>query len=260
MRAIWSGAIGFGLVNIPIKLYSAVQESSLDLDMLDKKDHANIKFQRINEKSGKVVQWANIVKAYNLDGRYVVLDDKDFEKAMPEKTKTIAISTFAEESEIDSMYWETPYYIEPDKSGARAYALLWAALNKSGKVGLGSFVLRTKETVCVVKAEDGVLVVQRLRFEEEIRDHSELNIPSLTAKSVKPGELKMAMSLIDQLSGPFDISEFKDTYSEKLMKLIKAKAKGKKIATPTLKVVHSRASDLMSQLKASLETKKKRAS
>lgn len=260
MRAIWSGAIGFGLVNIPVKLYSAIQESSLDLDMLDKKDHANIKFQRINEKSGKVVPWANIVKAYNLDGRYVVLDEKDFEKAMPEKTKTITINTFADGAEIDSMYWDTPYYIEPDKSGARAYALLWAALNKSGKVGLGSFVLRTKETVCVVKAEDGVLVVQKLRFAEEVRDHSELNIPNLSAKSVKPNELKMAMSLIDQLAGPFDISEFKDTYSEKLMKLIKAKAKGKKITTPSLKVVHSRASDLMSQLKASLETKKKRAS
>ena len=260
MRAIWSGAIGFGLVNIPIKLYSAVQESSLDLDMLDKKDHSNIKFQRINEKTGKVVPWANIVKAYNLDGRYVVLDDSDYEKAMPEKTKQIEIISFAEESEIDSMYYETPYYIEPDKSGARAYAVLWAALNKSGRVGLGTFVLRTKETLCVVKAKEGVLVVQRLRFEQEIRSHSDLNLPSLTAKSVKPNELKMAMSLIDQLTEPFDLSAYKDTYSEKLMKLIKAKSKGKKITTPALKVVHSRATDLMAQLKASLDTKKKRAS
>lgn len=260
MRAIWSGAIGFGLVNIPVKLYSAVQDSSLDLDMLDKKDHANIKFQRINERSGKVVPWANIVKAYDLNGQYVVLDDSDYEKAMPEKTKQIEIASFAEESEIDSMLYETPYYIEPEKQGARAYALLWSALHKSKRVGLGTFVLRTKETICIVKAEKGVMVLQRLRFQQEVRSYSDLNIPSLTSTTVKPTELKMAMSLIDQLSEPFDISAWKDTYSEKLMKLIKAKAKGRKITTPKLKVVHSRSSDLMAQLKASLGSKKKKAS
>ncbi|WEK33487.1 MAG: Ku protein [Candidatus Pseudobacter hemicellulosilyticus] len=260
MRAIWSGSIGFGLVNIPVKLYSAIQQSELDLDMLDKKDHANIKFQRVNAESGKVVPWANIVKAYNLDGRYVVLDDEDFQKAMPEKTKTIEILSFAEESEVDPMLFETPYYIEPDRSGSRAYSLLWSALRKSGKVGLGTFVLRTKETICLVKATDELLVLQRLRFEEEIRNPSDLNIPALTTRSTKPNELKMALSLIDQLTAPFDVSAYKDSYSDKLMKLIKAKARGKKVTTPHMKVVHSKAKDLMAQLKASLETKKKRAS
>jgi DNA end-binding protein Ku len=257
MRAIWSGSIGFGLVNIPIKLYSAIQESDLDLDMLDKKDHSNIKFQRINEKTGKVVQWANIVKAYNLDGHYVVLDDEDFQKAMPEKTKSIDIMAFVNEKEINSMLYETPYYIEPDKSGARAYALLWSALHKTGKAGLGSFVLRSKESLCLIKAEEDALVVQKIRFEEEIRPASELTIPKLTSK---PAEMKMALSLIEQLTEKFDISSYKDTYSDKLMKLIKAKAKGKKVAVPHMKVVHSKAKDLMSQLKASLETKKRKAS
>lgn len=257
MRAIWSGSIGFGLVNIPVKLYSAIQESDLDLDMLDKKDHANIKFQRINERTGKVVAWANIVKGYNLDGSYVVLTDEDFQKAMPEKTKSIDIMSFVEEAEIDTMLYDTPYYIEPDKSGARAYALLWSALHKTGKAGLGSFVLRSKESLCLIRAAEEVLVVQKIRFAEEIRDPKALNIPKLTSKA---NEMKMALSLIEQLTEKFDISAYKDTYADKLMKLIKAKAKGKKITVPHMKVVHSRGKDLMSQLKASLGSKKRKAS
>src|SRR5262245_28737627 len=140
MKSIWTGAIGFGLVNIPVKMYSAVQESTLDLDMLDKKDHAHIKYQRINSKTGREVAWANIVKGYKYNDKYVVLTDEDFEKASPEKTKTIEIKSFVDESEIESIYFETPYYLEPDKGGGRAYALLRDALKKSGKAGLGSIV------------------------------------------------------------------------------------------------------------------------
>lgn len=252
MRAIWSGSIGFGLVNIPIKLYSAIHSSSLDLDMLDKKDHANIRFQRVNENTGKEVAWKNIVRAYNMDGKYVVLDEKDFEQAMPEKTKTIEIATFTDIAGIDSIYYETPYYIEPQKNGERAYSLLCDALKKTGKVGVGTFVLRSKELLCIIKAMDNLLVLQKLHFEEEIRKSSDLNIPS---KHPKPTELKMAVSLIDQLSSEFDISGYKDTYSDKLMKLIKAKSQGKKPKVSHLRVVHSRTEDLMSQLKASLEGK-----
>src|SRR5579872_4863812 len=134
MRSIWTGSIGFGLVNIPVKLYSAVQGSELDLDMLDKKDHANIRFKRVNENTGKEVAWENIVKGYKLDDRYIVLTDEDFQKASPEKTKTISIQEFVRESDIDGIYYETPYYLEPDKSGARAYVLLRDALHKTGMV------------------------------------------------------------------------------------------------------------------------------
>jgi DNA end-binding protein Ku len=253
MRSIWTGAIGFGLVNIPVKLYSAIEDSDLDLDMLDKKDHGHIRFKRVNENTGKEVEWGNIIKAYDLDGQYVELDDADFEKAMPEKTKTIEISSFSMQQEINSLYYENPYYAEPAKGGERAYKLFYAALEKSGKVGLGSFVLRSKEKLCLVKPMNKVLVVQRIRFEQEIRDTADLKVPG---SEPKPAELKMALSLIDQLTEKFDISAWKDSYSENLMKLIRAKAKGGKVKTATVKTMHTKTSDLMSQLQASLDAKR----
>lgn len=257
MRSLWTGAIGFGLVNIPVKLYSATQQSDLDLDMLDKNDHSNIKFKRVNEKTGKEVPWDNIVRAYNYEGHYVVLDDEDFKKASPEKTKMIEIAEFVEESQVDSMYYETPYYLEPQKGGEKAYVLLRDALMKTGKTGLATFVLRTKESLGLIKPSGKALILQKIRYAQEIRAAEDLKIPEAAPKAP---ELKMAISLIDQLTGKFDISKYKDTYSDELMKLIEAKAKGKKIPAPSMKVVHSTSKDLMEQLKASLETKRKKAS
>ncbi|MEJ7739066.1 MAG: Ku protein [Chitinophagaceae bacterium] len=257
MRAIWTGSIGFGLVNIPVKLYSAVQSSDLDLDMLDSKDHSNIKFQRVNANTGKVVPYESIVKGYKLDGQYVVLNEDDFKKASPEKTKMIEIAEFVQEKEIDSMYYETPYFLEPEKSGVKAYGLLRDALKKTGKAGLGSYVLRSKQALGLIKTVDNTLILQKIRFAEEVRKSEDLHIPDAESKAP---ELKMAIALIDQLSGPFDISKYKDTYTDELMKMIEAKAKGKKIETPTMRVVHSKSKDLMAQLKASLETKKRKAS
>jgi DNA end-binding protein Ku len=257
MRAIWSGAIGFGLVNIPVKLFSAVQGSELDLDMLDKKDHANIKFQRVNANTGKVVAWENIVRGYKVDDRYVVLEPDDFVKASPEKTKIVEINEFVDQTEIDSMYYETPYYLQPEKSGAKAYALLREALKKTGKVALGTFVLRNRESLVVIKPKEDVLVLNKIRFSQEIKDMDEIKIP---AGGNKPAEMKMAVQLINQLSGKFNIDKYKDTYSDKLIKLIKAKAKGKKITPAPLRVVHSRSRDLMEQLKASLGSSKRKAS
>lgn len=258
MRSIWSGAIGFGLVNIPVKLFSAIQQSDLDLDMLDKKDHSNIRFKRVNEKTGKEVAWENIVRAYNLDGQYVILTDEDFKKASPEKTKILEIAEFVDEDKIDTMYFETPYYLEPQKAGVKAYGLLRDALKKTGKTGLASFVLRTKESLGLIKPIDDMLILQKIRYQQEIRKPEGLEIPDSESK---PAELKMAIALIEQLSSSkFDISKYKDTYSDELMKLIEAKAKGKKIPVPTMRVVHSKSKDLMEQLKASLETKKRKAS
>jgi DNA end-binding protein Ku len=257
MRPIWTGAIGFGLVNIPVKIYSATESSTLDLDMLDKKDHANIKFKRVNENTGREVAWENIVKGYQMPNHeYVILSDKDFERASAKKTKTISISDFVDEKQIDTVYYETPYYLEPDKSGARAYALLREALVKTEKVGVATFVMRSKESLALLKPMDKVIVLNRLRFAEEIRDASSLNLP---AKSeVKAGELKMAISLINSLTGKFDITQYKDTYSAELLKLIKAKAKGVEPKEPKLKIVHTKSQDLMEQLKASLGTGHKR--
>src|SRR4029079_2719003 len=258
MRPIWTGAIGFGLVNIPVKLYSATESSNLNLDMLDKKDHSNIKYQRINEKTGKEVPWENIVKGYKLNNEYVVLEDKDFEAASAKKTKTIEISDFVKEEEISSLYYETPYYLEPDKSGTRPYELLRQALLKTKKVGVASFVMRSKESLAILRPDKDAIVLNRIRFEEEIRSTDELTLPKNT--EVKPAELKMAVTLIDQLTAKFDISKYKDTYNDELLKVIKAKAEGKKIKVPEMRVVHSKTKDLMEQLKASLEVKRKKAS
>jgi len=258
MRPIWTGAIGFGLVNIPVKLYSATQSSNLSLDMLDKKDLSNIKFKRVNEKTGKEVTWENIVKGYKMDSKYVVLTDKDFEAASAKKTKTIEISDFVKEEEISSIYYETPYYLEPDKSGTRAYELLRQALVKTGKVGIATFVMRNKESLAILKASKDIIILNRIRFEEEIRDFKDLALPEKTA--VKPAELQMAVTLINQLTGKFDISQYKDTYNAELLKMIEAKAKGQKLKVPEMKVVHSKTQDLMEQLKASLDTKRKKAS
>ena len=144
MRPLWKGTIGFGLVTIPVKLFSATQTSELDLDMLDGKDNARIRFQRINENTGKEVPYERIVKAYDLDGKYVVLDDKDLRSAAIEKSEVILIQDFVKEEEVEGKYYEKPYYLAPDKGGARAYELLREALKKSGKVGIASFVMRTK--------------------------------------------------------------------------------------------------------------------
>lgn len=150
MRPLWTGTIGFGLVTIPVKLYSATRPSELNLDMLDARDHARIRFQRVNENTGKEVPWERIVRAYDHQGRYVVLEDDDLRNAAPEKSHVIAIHEFVDETEVPGKYYEKPYYLAPDKGGARAYALLHAALRKSGKVGVASFVMRTKEHVAVL--------------------------------------------------------------------------------------------------------------
>ena len=254
MRAIWSGSLGFGLVNIPIKMFSAVQDSTLDLDMLDSKDHSNIKFKRVNEKTGREVPWENIVRGYYINDRYVVLDKTDFEKASPEKTKHIEVKHFVDETEIDSMYFEQPYYLQPEKTGVRAYCLLRDAFKKTGKVGVALFVMRDREHICIIKAKDDTLVLNRIRFEEEIRSTKELDLPSTKSKR---DELKMAVSLINQLSGPFDIKKYRDDYSERLLKIIKAKSKGKTVPFTPMKVVHSKTKDLVEQLRASLSEKKK---
>lgn len=255
MKAIWTGSIGFGLVNIPIKMYTAVEDSSLDLDMLDKKDHANIKFKRVNENTGKEVAWENIVRGFLLNDKYVVLDKQDFEKASPEKTKHIEITQFTNEKDIDSNYFEQPYFLAPEKTGTRAYALLRDALKKSGKAGVGLFVMHNREHVCIIKAQDNALVLNRIRFAQELRSPAELKLP---ATKSKPPELKMALNLIEQLTSKFDITKFKDDYSDKLMKIIRAKSKGKSTPFKPMKVVHSKTQDLMEQLKASLASGGKR--
>ncbi|MBB6372603.1 Ku protein [Chryseobacterium shigense] len=259
MKAIWNGAIGFGLVNIPVKIYSATETTKLDLDMLDKSDYSNIKFKRVNETTGKEVKWENIVKGYLMDDKYIVLDEEDYEAASPEKTKILSIDQFVQESEVDSVYFENPYFLEPQKNGENAYRLLLKALLETEMAGIGTFVLRESEAIGMIRPyNEEILVLNRLRFDQEIRDYKDLKIPA--QKAPKPAELKMAVSLIKQLSQDFDPVMYKDTYSDELMKIIKQKAKGKNIkAQKTEPVKEGKVIDLMAQLKASLQHSKSKS-
>jgi DNA end-binding protein Ku len=250
MRSIWKGSIGFGLVNIPIKLYSAVQQSSLGLDMLDSRDHQRIRYQRINEKTRKEVPYEKIVKGYPINDEYVILEDKDFEDASPEKTKMIELENFVNIDAINPMFYETSYYSEPETQGRKAYALLLNALTKSKKAGLARFVLRNTENLCIIHPVEDVIVITRIRFADEIRSAEEIFSPKEV--NVTKKELDMGLALINQFTSKFDITKFKDTYHEELLKIIKAKAKGKRPTIKKLKPEKSKSDDLYDQLMQSL--------
>ena len=254
MRSIWKGSIGFGLVNIPIKLYSAVQSSSLDLDMLDSRDHARIRYLRVNEHTHKEVPYDKIVKGYKLDDDYVVLDDHDFEDAAPEKSKVIEIESFVNLFEVNPMYYETSYYTEPDTKKSKAYALLLEALKKTGKAGLARFVLRNNESLCIVHPLERVLVVTNIRFAQEIRSPEDLSIPEDVEVNKK--ELEVGMALIKQYEEAFDVSKFKDEYHSELLKIIEAKAQGKRPTIKKLKPHKTKSDDLYDQLMESLKARK----
>jgi DNA end-binding protein Ku len=254
MRAIWSGAISFGLVNIPVKLYSGTSaERALDLNMISKKDMAPIRYARISTASNKEVEWKDIVKGYEIEkGKFVVITDEDFKKASPEKTNTIEILQFVNEREIDSIYFEKPYYLVPDKGAAKAYALLLKALEKVNKVAIATCVIRNREHIFSIKPMAGqVLLLEQLRYKEQINEIPEVN--TVNAK-ITQQEIGLAIKLIDQLTEKFKPEAFKDTYVETMKKLIEAKAKGKKIAAPTVEKKTAAVKDLMSVLKESLNT------
>lgn len=254
MRSIWTGSIGFGLVSIPIKLFSAVQETRLDLDMLDSRDHAHIKFQRVNENTKKEVPYDKIVKGYKYDDDYVIIEDADFEAAAPEKSKVIEIESFVDVAAVNPMYYETSYYTEPATKKNKAYALLLEALKKSGKAGLARFVLRSTESLCIVHPVDKAIVVTRIRFAQQIREQDELNLDEDITVSKK--ELDMGLALINQYAEPLDLSKYKDEYHTELMNIIEQKAKGKRPTIKKLKPVKAKGDDLYDQLMSSLNAKK----
>ena len=254
MRAIWSGAISFGLVNIPVKLYSGTSaEHALDLDMLSKKDLAPIRYARISTATNKEVEWKDIVKGYEVEkGKYVVINDEDFKKASPEKTNTIEIVQFVDEKEIDSIYYEKPYYLVPDKGAAKPYTLLMKALEKAKRVAVATCVIRNREHIFSLKPMAGeVLMLEQLRYADQINAIPE--IKNGNAK-VTQQEINLALKLIDQLTEKFKPESFKDTYTDTMKKLIEAKAKGKKISAPTVEKKTAAVKDLMSVLKESLHT------
>jgi DNA end-binding protein Ku len=263
MRAIWSGAISFGLVNIPVKLNSAVESAGgLDLDMLSKKDMAPIRYARIDTKTGKEVPWKDIVKGFKYaKGKYVLVTDEDFKKASPEKSKTIDIVQFVKEEEIDPIFYEKPYYVVPDKGAHKSYHLLIKALDETKTVGLAEFMMRNRVHVCALKAYNGILMLNQMRYQDEVREVPE--VEKTKGGKLSPKEVQLAIKLINQLTEEFDPAAFKDTYLTELKKLIKAKAAGKDIHIAEPKRATATVKDLMEVLKQSLESgsgsKKKRA-
>ncbi len=257
MRAIWTGAISFGLINIPIRLYSATAtEEKIQFDMLHKKDLSPIRFARVCRSDGHEIPYDQIVKGYEYQkGDYIVLTDEDFKAAAPRKTKSIDILDFVKENEIDPIFYEKPYFLEPDKGAAKAYALLREALKKSKKVGVASFVLRNKEHLAVVKPYGKAIVLNQLRFNEELRNPEGLDLPESSQARTK--EIDMALALIEQLSEPFNPEDYKDTYKQEIKKVIEAKAKGKKIKAKEKEPEPTDVVDLVAMLKASLKKQQK---
>ena len=260
MRPIWSGSISFGLVNIPVKLVSAVQTEDISFDMLSKKDMGKIRYARIDTKTDKEIPWKDIVKGFEYaKGKYVIVDNEDFEKASPEKSKSIDIVQFVKQEEIDPILYEKPYYIIPAKGGEKAYQLLLKALEKSGTIGIAEFMLRNREHVCAVRVYNNVLLLNQMRYQEEIKEVPEMEEPK--KENITDKELQLAIKLIDQLKEKFNPAAFKDTYVSELKKIIKAKAAGKQIrVAEEPKKTTGAVKDLMEVLKQSLNTPgKKRA-
>ena len=253
MRSIWNGTISFGLVSIAVKLHSAIQESALELELLDSRDEAKIRFLRVNEKTQQEVPNEYIVKGYRLNDEYVLLDDQDFADAAPEKSKSIDIENFVKLAEINPMLFETSYYAAPSKAGQKAYLLLLEALKKSKMAGLGQFVLRQKAHLCVIYALDEVIVISRIRFAQELRNSSEVHVDHDI--NLQKKEMDLAMALINQYTTDFDVEEYKDTYTDDLLKIIKAKAKGKQPTIKKLTHPKPQSDDLYEQLMESLNKK-----
>jgi len=256
MRAIWKGSITFGLVNVPISLYPATVKKELSFRLLRQSDLSPIIYKRVAAVDGKEVPWEQIVKGYEYEkGKFVVITDEDFQAADNKATQTVEVLEFVRLSEIDPIFFDRPYYLEPQKQGAKAYALLRDALKKMGMVGITKVVLKTRQHLASVKPEENALVLELMHFTDELVRPDSLQIPR--DFTVGSREMQMATELIDKLSGKWDPSKYTDDYQEALMNLIQKKvtAGGR---TPAVsggasEVAPTKVIDLVSVLKQSLE-------
>src|SRR5205809_3168509 len=254
-RAIWKGSISFGLVNIPIALCPATRREELKFRLLRKSDLSPVNYRRVAEKDGKEVPWDQIVKGYEYEkGKYVVLKDEDFERVDLEATQTVDIQDFVDVDEIDPMFFYKPYYLEPQKGGDKAYALLRDALKDSNKVGVAKVVIKTRQYLAGVKPEDGVLALELMHFADELADPRKLHVPKKT--EVGKREMNMAKSLIDSMASKWEPEKYKDDYREALMEVIeeKVEAGGKEIEEKPRKAPKpTKVIELVSVLQKSLE-------
>lgn len=262
MRPIWKGAISFGLVNIPISLYPAEEHNELKFHLIDSRDDNKIKYKRVNEVTGEEVPWETIVRAYEFeDGEYVVMTDRDFERADLSATKTVDIENFIRQEELPLVYLDRPYYVGPASGGEKPYVLLREVMKKTGKIAVARVVIRTRGYLAVLYPLDDVLVLNLVKYHDEIRPVGELKIPGSAKISEK--EMELAESLIDKMAAEWKPEDYSDEYREAVMKRIEAKSKRKgqepvaeegdeEDAIPSGKVV-----DIMDLLKKSVEGKKK---
>ena len=235
-RSLWKGSISFGLVNIPVLLYSAENRNSFDLTLLDRRDMKPVGFKRYNKTTGKEVAWEQIVKGYEYEkNRYVVLTDEDFRRANVEATQTIDILSFVRREDISPTSFETPYFLAPDKRGEKGYALLRETLTKTGKAAIATVVIRTRQYIAAVIPWNEMMVLNTLRYANELRPTKELQIPtnSLKTPGVTSRELEMATKLVEEMSERWKPAQYKDTYREDLMRLINKRIKAGKNAVAT---------------------------
>jgi DNA end-binding protein Ku len=252
-RALWKGAIAFGLVNIPVELHPGVRDSRPRFRMLHAEDKSPIKFERVCAREGKPVAWEELVKGYEYQkGRFVILTKEDFQHAALEKSRTVDIRNFVKGEEIDDRFFETSYFLTPAKGGERAYALLREAIRDAGLVGIATIVLREAQHLAALEVKDQAMVLTLMRYAEELVDTSEYGFPP--AKDVRKAELQMARTLVENLADKWDPSQYTDEYRANLMKIIKAKMKGKEahLEAPD-EPQHAEVVDLMERLRQSLQ-------
>jgi DNA end-binding protein Ku len=253
-RSIWKGVITFGMVSIPVRLFPATQDKDVSFHLLHKSDHSRIKFKRFCEVEEVEVEQDQMVRAFEVSkGQYVEVTDEDLEQLPLPARHTIELSSFVSASEIDPIYFDKAYYLEPEEVGIKPYALLMGVLEKKGVTGVASIALRNKESLCALRPMDGMLLLETLHYPDEIREH-EVSVPSAL---VNERELTVAATLVDALAEPFDPSRYHDRYREALLELIASKAEGRAVVVPEAEAP-AQVGDLMSALRASVEAARKR--
>jgi DNA end-binding protein Ku len=258
-RAIWSGAISFGLVNIPVKLYSAVSRKTVRFHQIDAESGQRIRQQRINPVTGEEVPYEQIVKGYEIGpDRYVTISPDELEALEPQKTRTIDIEDFVDLAEIDPIYYDHPYYLVPDTGAGKAYKLLHDAMEDAGKVAIARVVIRSKENLVAIRPHDGVLTMETMLFADEVIPSDSLDELSAADGDQKtnPRELEMAKQLIDSLSSEFEPDKYHDEYRERVLELIERKAQGETVVVEAPPEEPKKVPDLMSALEASIAAAK----
>jgi DNA end-binding protein Ku len=263
-RPIWQGSINFGLVSIPVALYSAEADGSIDFDLLDRRDFSRVRYRRVNEKTGREVPWNEIVKGYKYEkGEYVALTDDDFLKANVKATQSIDLLDFVDGADISPIYYDKPYYLVPLKNGRRAYALLREVMQRTGRVGIARVVIRSRQHLAALLVEGSVSVLNLLRFSHELRDPAALDVPKADSARGSNQELKMAEQLVETMAGKWNPKKYRDDYRQDLLQMIDAKIKSgqTKVAAPAEPArppKQGQVVDIMHLLRRSMEHARKR--